>query len=106
MVGLEDVLRGYNRTEFHHLYPRAALKGKKSADEINALANFSFLSRVDNNSIGGSPPSVYRGKLQGDLTERLARSFCPVSLFNDDFDTFIEERVELLVAAAKTLTGS
>jgi hypothetical protein len=96
VVGLDDVLRAYNRTEFHHLYPRAALKKDKSEAEINCLANFSFLSRVDNNTIGGSSPSVYRAKLQGDIAKRLANSLCPASLFEDNYEKFINERIALI----------
>lgn len=91
VVGLEDVLRAYNRTEFHHLYPRAALKNRKTEQQINRLANFSFLSRADNNAIGGSLPSIYKAKLHGDVSRRLEHSLCPESLFEDDYEKFIRE---------------
>jgi hypothetical protein len=106
-VGLSDVLRAYNRTEFHHLYPRATLKKeKKDPQEINSLANYCFLSKVDNNALGGVAPSVYRAKMPEDVTEILKSAMCPLSLFDGDFDKFIEHRTSMLVDKAKELIES
>ena len=105
-VGLENVLRTYNRTEFHHLYPRATLKkAKKDPQEINSLANYCFLSRADNNALGGVAPSIYRAKMPQDVGEILKRAICPDTLFNDDFEKFANDRTVMLVQKAKELTN-
>lgn len=106
-VQLGEVLQAYNRNEFHHVYPRAYLKklGRETGD-INLLANFVFLSAVDNKTLGGVAPSVYRAKMDSDSVPRiLEKALCPASIFDDDYDVFLRERAELLTAAAKKLVG-
>ncbi len=105
-IGLEEVLRDSNRNEFHHLYPRAALKEQNyQGGLMNSLANFCFLSRADNNILGGDRPSVYRKKMPtGALfTDILTRAICPESLFRDDFEGFIHDRARMLAEAASGL---
>lgn len=51
-IMLKDVLKEYNRNEFHHLYPKAYLK--KDDNVIynpDCLANLTFMSRADNNQL-------------------------------------------------------
>jgi hypothetical protein len=104
-IDLQGKLKDANRTEFHHLMPRAFVKQNFPNFEylVNSLANFAFLSRADNREIGGVAPSVYRLKMNGDIKEVLYRSFVPASLFNDDFLNFIEERTQLLAEKAYLL---
>ena len=93
-VSLDEVLRDYNRTEFHHLFPRAFLNRVSPNPDyhVNCLANFCFLSRADNNKIGGKAPSEYKRDLSSNITEILSHSICPDSLFSDNFSQFIDER--------------
>jgi hypothetical protein len=106
-VGLEEVLRAYNKTEFHHLYPRSVLKkAKRDSQEINCLANYCFLSKVDNTVIGGTNPSLYRARMPQDVAEILNRAICPLSLFADNFEQFVAARAALLAEKAKSLTNS
>jgi hypothetical protein len=99
-VDLAKTLKESNRTEFHHLMPRAFLKNKNTQYDENVLANFSFLSRADNREIGGAPPSAYKSKMPEDLTSILAGAAAPMSLFDDDFNKFVEERSDLLAKIA------
>lgn len=63
-VRLQQVLKDYNRNEFHHLFPRRFLKEHgRTAQEINQLANFVFMSRADNSTLGGVAPSRYRARM-------------------------------------------
>lgn len=103
-VSLSQVLRSYNRSEFHHLYPRSYLlqNGVDTAEQ-NQLANFCFLSKLDNISLGGDRPSKYRAKMPDDVEEILELSLCPESLFSDDYDNFIVERSTLLEQKANEL---
>lgn len=111
-IDLGGVLRDYNRNEFHHMMPKDFIKKKYKADsdnvtefDVNCLANFCFLSRVDNNQLGGKPPSEYQSKMpQGKpLEDILTSALCPFSLFRDDFDLFVRERTSLLSSTATAL---
>jgi hypothetical protein len=104
-VGLQRVLKDYNRNEFHHLYPRAYLKDSgREARDINRLANFAFMSRADNQALGGVAPSDYRERMNEASTPSiLGHSLVPESLFDDDFDKFIAHRAVALVSAGREL---
>jgi hypothetical protein len=105
-IDLGRVLKDYNRNEFHHLYPRAFLRDQVSGSQINQLANFAFLSRADNRQLGGTAPSQYKASMAtGSLDEILDRAFVPASLLEDDFERFIAERTDLLVAEARRLVA-
>lgn len=104
-ISLREVLRDYNRNQFHHLYPRAFLRdSKQNTYDDSCLANFCFLSTSDNNIISDNPPSIYKSNLpQENIDEILEHAICPPSLFNDDYKVFIEERAKLLAAEANRL---
>ena len=96
-VKLDVVLSEPNRSEYHHCYPKAALRDLNvELDRINALANFAIISRSDNRTISNKAPSVYRGKMPTDTSEIQAGALIPDSLFVDDFDLFIADRIALL----------
>lgn len=103
-IDLSKTLKDANRREFHHLMPRAFIRSKQAISwNENVLANFAFLSRADNRSIGGSAPSAYRRKMPPDLSDILQRAIVPNSLFDDDYDKFIHERSVLLASVAAEL---
>lgn len=107
-IDLGEKLKASNRTEFHHLMPRAFLKGS-GQDKLDisesCLANFAFLSRSDNRLLGGNAPSAYRTKMPTNVDQILEHALCPPSLFDDDYLRFIEDRAELLMATAAQLCG-
>lgn len=107
-VSLKQVLQAYNRSEFHHLMPRAFLTEMGvTKEKINALANFAMISASDNKTLGGGAPSVYRNRMpDNDLADILQAAHVPNSLFDDDYDTFISRRAALLVEAAGRLIGT
>lgn len=103
-VNLSEKLKAANRTEFHHLMPRAFLQNSgQGKGKEGILANMAFMSRVDNRQLGGVAPSEYRAKITGDETAILQHAICPTSLFNDNFDAFISERVQMLESIAAGL---
>lgn len=103
-VALAKVLREYNRSEFHHLYPRAFLtRVGVPVNQHSVLANFCFLSKADNATLGGDAPSVYRERMPAVVDEILGRALCPPSLFSNDYQQFLAERGELLKRAAEAL---
>ena len=78
-VSLAEVLREYNRSEFHHLYPRAFLTDQQvPANDQSPLANFCFLSQADNVQLGGVAPSVYRARMPNDIADILDRALCRI----------------------------
>ncbi len=103
-VALANVLRDYNRSEFHHLFPRAFLtsRGVQPAQH-GPLANFAFLSKADNVALGGLAPSVYRDRMPQQVDEILEAALCPPSLFDDDYLTFLHDRGLLLEVFANHL---
>jgi len=102
---LGEVLKNYNRTEFHHLYPRSYLTALgRSSSGINRLANFAFISAADNKILGGVAPSKYKKRMDHPHIAEVLDSACtPLSLFDDDYETFILERSALLLEVAHRL---
>jgi hypothetical protein len=106
-ITLREALKDYNRNEFHHLCPRAFLRITSQTEyDESCLANFCFLSKADNNMLGGMAPSAYRDTMpQFFVDEILERAICPKTLFNDNFKTFVDERSELLALEANKLVS-
>jgi hypothetical protein len=106
-IELDKVLQRYNRSEFHHIYPRAFLRDSGFEDVfINVLGNFCFLSAAENKSIGRKKPSVYVNELVGEDNGRavaLATAFCVVEQFNDEYQSFLQLRCERLAKFASSL---
>lgn len=105
-VTLNDVLKEYNKNEFHHIYPRAFLKTKDSTLSENCLANFCFMSRADNKRLGGDAPSIYKQHMAENPSSVLSASYIDAdALFRDDFDSFVEIRANALTVATAQLLG-
>jgi hypothetical protein len=103
-VSLAKVLRDYNRSEFHHLFPRAFLTTLDiPSPEQGPLANFCFLSKADNTTLGGEAPSAYRARMPAEVASILDRALCPESLFEDDYNRFLLDRGTLLERFANEL---
>lgn len=104
-VSLGEVLRQYNRKEFHHLFPQSHLKAEtRLSADINRLANFAIISAADNKALGGTAPSVYRARMDANkLTDILKSALTPEALFDDDYESFLSARGVQLLSAAKML---
>jgi hypothetical protein len=89
-VDLDQKLKDYNKSEFHHLMPRSYLKELDDLQQTaNCLANICFLSRSENKRLGGVKPSEYRERMADNNVEILSSALCPESLFNDDYESFV-----------------
>lgn len=100
-ITLSEVLKDYNRNEFHHIYPKSYLKSLENESitySENCLANFCFLSKADNNEINNAKPSIYRvEKMPKDSEEIFNASFIDESLLvADNFNDFVENRAQAL----------
>lgn len=103
-VVLRNVLQDYNRNEFHHIFPKAFLTSQHKSDkEINCLANFSFMSKADNNQLGGVAPSIYKNKMATNTDEILKAAFTSDIIFLDNFDNYIDDRASNLWRNASDL---
>lgn len=106
-IELEKTLQGYNRSEFHHIYPRGFLRDSGFDDDsINRLVNFCFLSAAENRKIGKKRPSVYIKEFGDDnhrISETLASAFCVTEDFQDNYSDFIQSRMKRLIGYAEQL---
>jgi len=106
-VDLGPVLQAYNREEFHHLMPRSFLRNLGfGTGEINRLANFAIISAQDNKILAGDAPSIYKSRMSNTAVDGILESaLIPHSIFDDDFDRFLEARAESLAEYAQSLMG-
>ena len=105
-IDLSDKLKEYNKTEFHHMMPRAYVRALKSLKyDVDCLANFCFLSRSENNHLGGDRPSNYKNRMGTNVSEILEAAICPDTLFADVFNSFIADRAKMLVEFAQKLVN-
>ena len=105
-VDLNEKLKAYNKTEFHHLMPKAYVETLGEVEHsVNCLANYCFLSRSENKRLGGTRPSEYREKMPAQVQDILSSAVCPEILFADEFDPFVVARAGALAEIAKGLIG-
>ena len=103
-VVLRDVLQDYNRNEFHHIYPKAYLTSQHRTErDINCLANFCFMSKADNNQLGGVAPSNYKVKMADNTEEILKSAFTSDIIFLDNFSNYVDDRASNLWRNANDL---
>jgi hypothetical protein len=98
-ITLANVLRDYNRNEFHHIYPRAYLRSQTNIQyNDSCLANFCFMSRADNQQLGGVAPSQYRQHMVNPAQPILDTAFVNENvLFADNYASFIDDRTTQLL---------
>ena len=95
-----NLLGKMNRLEVHHIFPKAQLyKRSYRKMEVNALANFCFLTKDTNLDISATLPEVYFPKVEAAHPGALASQWIPMdeSLWKiDRFRDFLEARKILL----------
>lgn len=108
-ISLEKVLSIGNRKEFHHIYPKDYLEkvnNKYTKEHINCLANFTILSRTDNNKIKNKSPKDYKLMMPNDnqiLENILKTHLCSMDIFKNDYERFLKTRTQLLINKAREL---
>lgn len=89
-----------NQIEFHHIFPQDFLKGKYERDEINDIANQTFIVKRTNVLIKNEDPAIYLPEVLEKKGEENFRKHCiPTDkrLWNiDKYPEFIAERRKLL----------
>ena len=102
-IGLKANMHGkMSKLEVHHIFPKAQLyKRKYRKFEVNALANYCFLTKDTNLVISDSLPEVYFPKIEQAHPGALASQWIPMDplLWKiENYREFMEARKVLLAA--------
>ena len=101
-----SLLGRMNKLEVHHIFPRARLyEADYSRSEVNALANFCFLTKDTNLAISDRRPEDYFPEIEAAHPGALASQWIPndPALWRiEAYRDFLEARKELLADAANT----
>ena len=89
-----------NQIEFHHIFPQDFLKGKYERDEINDIANQTFIVKRTNVLIKNDDPAVYLPEVLAKKGKENFKKHCiptDASLWNiSKYPEFIAKRRQLL----------
>ena len=93
--------------EVHHIFPKSLLydQGYTRA-EVNAIANFCYLTKDTNLRIGARPPSEYFPEIEERLPGALASQWIPMDQElwqTENYPQFLEARQRLLAGGANAL---
>jgi len=104
-------LKQANSRHYHHIFPKAYMRGKGGAEEVNSVANVALVPSDLNLKIGSKAPSNYLDKCQQHNTawEQTLKSHIIIgdartALQDDEFVHFIEQRASLLSRLAHQVT--
>jgi len=104
--GAQDFGRGSPSIQLHHIFPKAALyEAGYRKGQVNAVANFCFLSRETSLVIGKRKPEEYLSAVEAMHPGALASQWIPQdpALWRlDRYPDFLAARRELLAAAANS----
>ena len=102
-----NLLGNMSRLEVHHIFPKSLLyKAGYRKSEVNAIANFCFLTKSTNLKIGARPPAKYFAEIEDQHPGALASQWIPQDpeLWQiENFPRFLEARRHLLADAANGL---
>ena len=105
-----NLLGKMNRLEVHHIFPRARLyEANFARAEVNALANYCFLTKDTNLSISDRRPEEYFPQIEADHPGALQSQWIPQdpALWRvENYRDFLEARKELLAEAANACLAS
>lgn len=102
-----NLLGKMSRLEVHHIFPRAQLyKRDYSRAEVNALANYCFLTKDTNLNISATLPEIYFEQVEANHPGALASQWVPMDkqLWRvENYLDFLEARKQLLAAELNSL---
>ncbi|RRQ27388.1 DUF262 domain-containing protein [Rhodococcus sp. Eu-32] len=106
--GLElkaELLGKLSTLQIHHIFPKALLRDHYDRGEINALANFCFLTQITNLQIGKRAPEDYLTEIAAKHPGVLESQWIPTdpNLWKvENYLGFLAARRELLAGAAQS----
>ncbi len=90
-----------HRLQFHHIFPKAVLKGTYTSREADDIANLCFISGKTNRQISDKMPSEYfPGMIQKSGSTAFEAQCVPIDsslLTTDAYSEFLQRRRELVV---------
>lgn len=97
--------------QFHHIFPKAVLKGSYTSREADDISNLAFVAGKTNRQISDKPPSGYFPVLLEKAGASAFAAQCiptsPILLAVDDYKKFLIERRKLIsVCLNQFLEGS
>ena len=99
-----------SKLELHHIFPKSRLyDASYKRSEVNAVANFCFLTKETNIKIGARPPADYFREIRDKCPGALESQWIPMDedLWEiENYPRFLEERRKLLAKAANDLLDS
>jgi hypothetical protein len=99
-----------HRLQFHHIFPRAVLKGHYNDREINDIANLAFIGGGTNRRISDKSPAEYLPSLIQSLgVETFKAQAIPTDLALltvENYPTFLRERRRLVASALNQFLGT
>lgn len=98
-----------HKLQFHHIFPKALLKGRYSDREINDIANLSFIGGKTNKAISDKAPDKYIPELLKKNGKAAFESQCipldPELLTLDGYRDFLARRRELIAVRLNEYLG-
>jgi hypothetical protein len=66
----------YHFIEYHHIFPKAALKGRYEKSEINEMANMAFVSGGANRRMGSTPAERTLAEVRDEQGDQVLVDHC------------------------------
>ncbi|HXK40092.1 MAG TPA: hypothetical protein VJ837_04640, partial [Candidatus Paceibacterota bacterium] len=99
----------YHFIEYHHIFPKATLKGRYEKSEINEMANMAFVSGATNRRMGSTPAERTLAQVKHEQGERALVDHCvpldPDLWKTDNYRAFLEYRRAELARAINEFIG-
>lgn len=99
----------YHFIEYHHIFPKAVLKGRYEKSEINEIANMAFVSGATNRRMGSAPAERTLAEVRDEQGERVLVDHCvpldPELWKVENYRTFLEHRRAELARAINEFIG-
>lgn len=99
-----------HKLQFHHIFPKAVLKGRYTDREVNDIANLSFIAGKTNRQISNKAPSVYFPAMIEKSGQAPFEAQCiptaPELLELETYQGFLKKRRELVVARLNAFLGT
>lgn len=99
----------YHFIEYHHIFPKATLKGSYEKSEINEMANMAFVSGATNRRMGSTPAERTLAEVKEEQGERALTDHCvPIDSEMwklENYRAFLEFRRAALARAINEFIG-
>jgi len=87
-----------HRLQFHHIFPRAFLKGAYKPTEVNDIANLAFVGGKTNRRISAKPPAEYLTTIDGAARAAQCIPNDDSLLTSEGYPQFVAKRRKLIAA--------